>query len=79
MDDKTEKLISDLIAKSVANGIAYQRTRDAIETVINTMMRQTIEQKTHAQRNAQIRTLCSDLLRILAIADDDADMSEIPF
>jgi hypothetical protein len=79
MDEKTEKVIRELIEKSTSRGLAYQRARDAIDTIINILMRQTIEQKTHAQRNAQIRTLCSDLLRILAIADDDADMSGIPF
>jgi hypothetical protein len=55
------------------------RLFDAIESIIDKMLRQTIAQKTHRERNQDIRRWCAELLQILRIADDDNEPFEPPF
>jgi sugar-specific transcriptional regulator TrmB len=76
------KLVSaneELRAVVIKQNQVINRLFDAIESMIDKMLRQTIAQRTHGQRNQDIRRWCSELLQILSIADDDNSMDDIPF
>lgn len=54
-----------------------ERLNRAIDELINKMLRQTIAQKTHGERNQDMRRWASELIQIQRIAYDG--IKEIPF
>ena len=51
--------------------------QDTIDNLVDRLLRQTIAQKSHGERNQEIRKICSNLLMVLKHIDDDKN--DIPF
>lgn len=84
--DKTLRLLeeSNKDARDMRDVIAmqenaYTRLDKTLSSVVNALLRQTIEGKTHGQRNTQLRQICTSIIQIQAIACDDYPFGDIPF
>lgn len=58
---------------------AYGRVMQLLDAIINRLLRQTIAQMTHAERNRSCREISKEALQIMEIATDDYPHGDIPF
>lgn len=58
---------------------ANDRLVKLIDAVVNLLLRQTIAQRTHGERNQELREIARQMLHVAGIADDEYPPNEIPF
>lgn len=60
-------------------GNANHRLIRALDATVDKLLRQTIAQKSHRERNIELCELCRDILQIMDIAHDEYPFEDIPF
>lgn len=77
--ERHEQNIERIERSNRSNGIAVQRLTDAVNHTINRILRQSVSQMTHSERNRQNNRIAWELLQLLSTINDIADMTDIPF